>query len=94
MVFYAAGTTQATPQHKYGGLLYAYNENQIFLWHPMNSPLVFIGDRWGSGQWTQEIYNISHNESLFTKEIRFVSFVTVRQNKIIVLFCWLQHNLI
>ena len=53
-MFYAAGTTQANTKFNYGGLLYVYNENQVLLWHPTNSPMVYIGGRWGRGQWAQE----------------------------------------
>lgn len=54
MLFYAAGTTQATPIARYGGFVYAYTKKEILLWHPKNAPVVYIGDRWGENQSAQE----------------------------------------
>ncbi|CAC5394542.1 unnamed protein product [Mytilus coruscus] len=56
MLFNAAGTTQANNGSKYGGIIYAYNENEVMIWRPAYGPVVYIGDRWGSGGSNQTSY--------------------------------------
>lgn len=49
MIFYGAGSTQANGVSDYGGVVYAYNEEEILFWRPSSVNVVYIGDRWGSG---------------------------------------------
>lgn len=49
MIFYGAGSTQANGFSDYGGVVYAYNEEEILFWRPSGDNVVYIGGRWGSG---------------------------------------------
>jgi hypothetical protein len=50
MLFYGAGTTQANGHSPYGGVVYAYNKDEILFWRPNNTNVVYIGDIWGGGK--------------------------------------------
>lgn len=56
MLFNAAGTTQAKNGSMYGGIVYAYSENEVMIWRPVNGPVIYIGDRWGNGESKQTSY--------------------------------------
>lgn len=70
MVFYGAGSTMATGQNEFGGVIYVYNDDKVMIWRPADSSafgdIINIGGRWGSG-------TASINESV--AEVTIVSFV-------------------
>ena len=53
MVFYGAGSTMATGQQRFGGVIYMYNDDKVMIWRPADSSasgdIINIGGRWGSG---------------------------------------------
>jgi hypothetical protein len=54
MLFYGAGSAQSTGVSNYGGVIYAYTQDMVFLWTPTANTgkghMVYIADRWGDGQ--------------------------------------------
>jgi hypothetical protein len=45
MIFYGAGSTQANGFSDYGGVVYAYNEEEILFWRPSGDNVVYIGSQ-------------------------------------------------
>ena len=52
MLFYGAGSAQSTGVSNYGGVIYAHEQNTVFLWTPRSGRghMVYVADRWGDGQ--------------------------------------------
>jgi hypothetical protein len=50
MLFYGAGSAQSTGVSNYGGVIYAYTQDMVFLWTPTANTgkghMVYIADRW------------------------------------------------
>ena len=73
MVFYGAGSTMATGQNEFGGVIYVYNDDKVMIWRPADSSafgdIINIGGRWGSG-------TASINESVAEVTIRVFRLLT------------------
>ncbi|CAG2203394.1 unnamed protein product [Mytilus edulis] len=53
MLFYGTGTTMASTQFGFGGVVYVYTENKVMVWRPSDTAskgnIINIGERWGNG---------------------------------------------
>ncbi|CAG2203395.1 unnamed protein product [Mytilus edulis] len=53
MLFYGTGTTMASTQYGFGGVVYVYTENKVMVWRPSDTAskgnIINIGERWGNG---------------------------------------------
>ncbi|XP_063442382.1 uncharacterized protein LOC134722691 [Mytilus trossulus] len=53
MLFYGTGTTMASTEYGFGGVVYVYTENKVMVWRPSDTAskgnIINIGERWGNG---------------------------------------------
>ncbi|CAG2216560.1 unnamed protein product [Mytilus edulis] len=53
MLFYGTGTTMASTQFGFGGVVYVYTEDKVMVWRPSDTAskgnIINIGERWGNG---------------------------------------------
>ena len=67
MVFNAIGTSMATGNTQFGGLVYVYTNKKLLFWVPKssNGHLVYIGSLWGSNQQAQTCDQVEVNITIY-----------------------------